>query len=237
MLTVTATALQPLCTYHYKFMQPTFLKPVKVIVADDHKLFADGVEQIINSTPGFEVLASVDNGKLLMQVLNRLSPDIILLDINMPFLDGLETAALIKKNKPGIKIIFISMHYDASIKTFIQKNGINGFVHKNISAKELKDALYKVVAGENVFISNYPAQQTEINAPQPGTEFISQHKLTKTEVAIIKLIAGGDSTKAIADKRSLSYLTVESHRKNILRKLKAKNMAEVIAFAVKYGLV
>jgi len=211
-------------------------KQVKVIVADDHKLFADGVEQIINSTPGFEVVATVSNGKLLMQTLNRLAPDVILLDINMPYLNGLDTAALIKKNSPGIKIIFISMHYDAGIKSFIQKNGINGFVNKNISAKQLKDTLQKVVAGDKVFITSLPEAEPQ-NAPQPGTEFISQHKLTKTEVAIIKLIAEGDTTKAIADKRGLSYLTVESHRKNILRKLAAKNMSEVIAFAVKYGLV
>lgn len=211
--------------------------PVKVIVADDHKLFADGVEQIINSTPGFEVIANVNNGKLLMQTLNRLSPDIILLDINMPFLNGLDTAILIKKNKPAVKVVFISMHYDTSIKTFINKNNINGFVNKNISAKELKDILLKVSAGEKVFIASLPGQLQETTAETaPGTEFISQHKLTKTEVSIIKQIAEGDTTKGIADKRGLSYLTVESHRKNILRKLKAKNMTEVIAFAVKYGL-
>jgi len=217
-------------------MNATITNPVNVIIADDHKLFADGVEQIISSMPGFEVIAAVDNGKLLMQTLNRLSPDIILLDINMPLLDGLETAALIKKKQPGIKIVFISMHYDAAIKTFINKNGINGFVNKNISAKELKDTLHKIMLGENVFITGQPVQQQPI-VPQPGMEMLSQHKLTKTEVAIIKMIAGGDSTKAIADKRGLSYLTVESHRKNILRKLNAKNMAEVIAFAAKHGLV
>lgn len=209
---------------------------VKVIIADDHGLFADGVEQIINSTPGFEVIANVNNGKLLMQTLNRLLPDIILLDISMPFMDGLETAKLIKQKQPSIKIVFISMHYDSGIKTFIQKNNISGFVIKNISARELKEALGKVIAGDKVFIFPPQLQQPKTPAPIPGSEFINQYKLTKTEVAIIKLIAGGDNTKAIADKRNLSYLTVESHRKNILRKLQAKNMAEVVAFAVKYGL-
>jgi len=216
-------------------MQTSITKPVHVIIADDHKLFADGVEQIISAMPGFEVVASVDNGKVLMQTLNRVSPDIILLDINMPLLDGLESAALIKKKQPGIKLVFISMHYDAAIKTFIQKNDINGFVNKNISAKELKDTLHKIMLGEKVFITGQPLPQP--NIPEPGMEMLSQHKITKTEVAIIKMIAGGHSTKAIADKRNLSYLTVESHRKNILRKLKAKNMAEVIAFAAKHGLV
>lgn len=216
----------------------TATKTIKVIVADDHKLFADGVEQIINNTPGFEVIANVNNGKLLMQTLNRLSPDVVLLDINMPFLNGLDTAVLIKKNKPAVKVVFISMHYDTSIKSFINKNSIDGFVNKNISARELKDTLYKVVSGEKVFITSLPQQQLQEAAEeQPGTEFISQHKLTKTEVSIIKQIAEGDTTKGIADKRGLSYLTVESHRKNILRKLKAKNMTEVIAFAARYGLV
>lgn len=235
MWTAARVVQQQLFTYPYK-MQAVVQKTVKVIVADDHKLFADGVEQIISSIPGFEVVATVSNGKLLMQTLNRLLPDVILLDINMPYLNGLDTAAAIKKNSPAIKIVFISMHYDAGIKNFIQKNGINGFVNKNISAKQLKDTLQKVIDGEKVFITSLPDEQPQ-NTPQQSTDFISRHKLTKTEVAIIKLIAEGDTTKAIADKRGLSYLTVESHRKNILRKLAAKNMSEVIAFAVKYGLV
>jgi DNA-binding NarL/FixJ family response regulator len=208
---------------------------VKIIIADDHRLFADGVEQIIRNMAGYEVIANVDNGKLLLQVLNRLQPDIILLDISMPFMDGLETALQIKKKKPEIKILFISMHYDSGIKSFIQLNDISGFVIKNISAQELKDAIHKVTEGGKVFIPPQQAQLPEASLP-PGSEFINQYKLTKTEISIIKLIVAGDNTKTIADKRSLSYLTVESHRKNILRKLKAKNMAEVVAFAVKYGL-
>ncbi len=210
-------------------------EPVKIIIADDHRLFADGVEQIINNVPGYEVIASVDNGKLLMQVLNRLEPDIILLDISMPFMDGLETALQIKKKKPAVKIVFISMHYDAGIKAFIHANGISGFVIKNISAQDLKQTIHKVSLGEKVFIVPQSTGE-QVQQPTPVNEFTHQYKLTKTEVAIIKLIAEGDNTKTIADKRSLSYLTVESHRKNILRKLKAKNMAEVVAFAVKYGL-
>lgn len=208
----------------------------KVIIADDHGLFADGVEFIINNTPGFEVIANVNNGKLLMQTLNRLQPDIILLDINMPYMDGLETALQIKKRFDTIKIVFISMHYDTGIKTFIQKNNISGFVIKNISARELKEVLNKVKAGEKVLIP--PPQPTLVSTPAiaPTNDFVNQYKLTKTEIAIIKHIAEGDNTKTIADKRSLSYLTVESHRKNILRKLNAKNMAEVVAFAVKYGI-
>ena len=209
---------------------------IKIIIADDHRLFADGVEQIINSTPGYEVIANVDNGKLLMQVLNRLQPDIILLDISMPFMDGLETALQIKKKKPEVKIVFISMHYDAGINSFIKANDISGFVIKNISAQELKETMHKVSAGEKVFIPPQHTVHLDSTLPTPDSEFIHQYKLTKTEIAIIKLISAGDNTKTIADKRSLSYLTVESHRKNILRKLKAKNMAEVVAFAVKYGL-
>jgi len=217
-------------------METTLAQTVKVIIADDHRLFADGMEQIINATPGFEVIANVTNGKLLMQVLNRLQPDIVLLDISMPLMDGLQTAVQIKRKQPAIKIVFISMHYDAGIKTFIQTNDISGFVIKNISAQELKDILRKVMAGEKVFIQPPQTDQHDEPAPVPGSEFIHQYKLTKTEISIIKLIAAGDNTKSIADKRSLSYLTVESHRKNILRKLKAKNMVEVVAFAVKYGL-
>lgn len=206
----------------------------KVIIADDHVLFADGLEQIVNNTPGFEVIAKVANGKMLMQTLNRLQPDMVLLDINMPLMDGLESALQIKKKFGDVKIIFISMHYDARYKTFIKDHDIGGFVVKNIGAPDLREALQKVIKGQKVFIPPSEMQQPIGNLPETG--YMKLYKLTRTEIEIIELIADGYSTKMIADKRKLSHLTIESHRKNIYRKLNAKNMADVVAFAVLQGI-
>ena len=206
----------------------------KVIIADDHTLFADGLEQIVNSSPGFEVIAKVNNGKMLLQTLNRYIPELILLDINMPLMDGLECVINIRKMFAAIKIILISMHDGSRYTDFIKEHDIQGFVMKNIGAPELRDVLQKVMAGQLIFLNNSKTNEAVIS--QPETSFMKLYKLTKTEIEIIQLIAKGWSTKIIADKRRLSPLTVETHRKNIFRKLNAKNMAEVVTFAVAQGI-
>jgi len=206
-----------------------------IIIADDTVLFAEGVEQIINNMNNFCVAGKAGNGRALMQLLNRLQPDIVLVDIKMPLTDGLETSLFIKQNYPKIKVILMSLYFEPAYKTFIRKNNIDGFISKDIDAVELQDVLQAVHAGEKVFI--YPQQVgPTVNAITPDTEFMKLYKLTKTEIEIVKLIAQGESTKMIAHKRGLSKFTVEVHRKNIFRKLNAKNMADVVAFAVQHQL-
>lgn len=208
--------------------------PIRVIIADDHALFADGLEKIINHIGGYHVIAKVNNGHHLLQSLNRMQPDLILLDINMPQMDGLESALIIKKRFSKLKIIFVSTHFETGYKNFIRENGIDGFVVKNITGIELKEVLYRVMSGIKVMIA--PTETQSKTKQPPQTAFMKMYKLTKTEVEIIQLIAEGYSTKLIADKRNLSHLTVESHRKNIFRKLDARNMADVVAFAVLQGI-
>ncbi len=199
--------------------------PIRVVITDDHSLFADGLEQIINQISGFRVVAKVNNGRELLQILNGMQPDLILLDINMPEMDGLESAMMIKRKFNKLKIIFVSTHFEAGYKNFIRENNIEGFIAKNITAVELKEVLKQVMSGIKVLVAPTELQSNIRQAPE--TDFMKMHKLTKTEIEIIQLIA---------DKRGLSHLTVESHRKNIFRKLHAKNMADVVAFAVVQGI-
>jgi DNA-binding NarL/FixJ family response regulator len=210
-------------------------KTTKVIIAEDQPLYADILKQVVDSATHFEVIATVNNGRVLLQALNRLTPDLILMDIEMPpFLDGLETAKLIRNRFGSIKIIFISGFYFTRYKEFIQENNINGFVYKHIGAPELKEVLEKVMKGEKVFIPPPKMEQPVSKLPEP--EFMKIYKLTKTETEIIKLISEGESSKMIASTRGIELYTVETHRKNIFRKLGAKNMADVVAFAVVHGI-
>jgi len=209
---------------------------INIMIADDHDLFADGLELIL-SEPPFHVVGKATNGKVMLQLLNNIVPDLILLDINMGVMNGIETAFLIKKRFQKVKTVFISMEYDAIIKTIIKNNDIDGYLPKSISSLKLKEVLKEISDGNKVFIFPDEPVNNQIFSQHLGNQFFSQFKLTRTELEIIGLIAKGDSTKIIASKKNLSYLTIETHRKNIFRKINAKNMAEVVAFAFSHKLI
>ncbi|MBC7509148.1 MAG: response regulator transcription factor [Ferruginibacter sp.] len=209
----------------------------KVIIADDHSLFADGLEQILNGMAGFEVMAKVTNGKLLLQILNRLEPDLILLDINMPFLNGIDSAMAIKVKMPNVKIVFLSMYFDLKILALIKDNGFNGFIIKDTTAPLLKNVLLDIMKGKTSFL--LPEQyvqksQNSIHIKNDG--FANAFKLSAREIEIIHLIKDGLHTKQIADDLHLSNHTIETHRKNIYRKLNLQGLGELISFASKNNL-
>lgn len=209
-------------------------QPVKIILADDHQLFVDGVEQILSASENFEVLAKVDNGKLLLQTLNRLKPDIVLLDINMPYMTGMEAAQIIKKSMPEIKLVFLSMYYDNKIISLAKQYGVNGFIIKNTTAADLKNALMRVMKGETVFVMSNDFLKQPIEVKED--DFTKRFKLSPREIEIIQLIKQGKSTKEIADELSLSVFTIETHRKNIFRKLDIASVGQLISFAVENNI-
>ena len=200
---------------------------IKVIIAEDHTLFADGLEQILASENEFEIIAKVNNGKSLLQVLNSLTPDLILLDISMPYITGTDAAIRIRKNMPEAKIIFLSMHYDKKVTEFAHENNINGYLIKTIGAADLKKALHMVINGGEAFIlpehSNKPGFNNETD------EIILNYKISQREFEIIELLKAGKNTKQISADLGLSFYTIETHRKNILKKMGVKNVAEMVA--------
>jgi DNA-binding NarL/FixJ family response regulator len=206
----------------------------KIIIADDHQLFADGVEQILNSVGHYEVVGKAANGKVLMQLLNSSPVDLILLDINMPLMDGMAAALEIKRRLPAVKILFLSMYFNSKILSFARQNHINGFLLKSTTASELKEAIADILSGNDRYSDvqeNSPAQNI-----LPEDEFQQKFKLSPREIEVIRLIRNGRTTKEIADVLCLSFFTVETHRKNIFRKLEIKNMAELVAFATEKNL-
>jgi DNA-binding NarL/FixJ family response regulator len=213
----------------------TLIRPIKLVLADDHQLFVDGVEQILSNSEEFEVLAKAENGKVLMQILNRLKPDIVLLDINMPFMTGMEAAQQIKKTISNVKIVFLSMYYDSKIISLAKQYGVDGFIIKNTTATELKNALLRVMNGETVYVfaNDYlQPSSAEVN----DDDFVKRFKISPRELEIIQLIKQGKSTKEIAEELSLSVFTIETHRKNIFRKLKIASLGQLISFAVENNI-
>ena len=199
---------------------------IKVIIAEDHPLYADMVRQVLATIPGFEVIEIVDNGMRLMQVLNRVSPQLILLDINMPFRDGLETATLVKKNLPGVRIVFVSAHHTSAIVAQARNCGADGFLPKSVAAPELKAALLRIVSGEEVFLM--PEKNNRPGGAANEDSFARKYRLSPREMQIVNLIRKGDATKEIADVLGVSKHTVEAHRKNIYKKLGVQKSTEMI---------
>ncbi|MNK03758.1 Oxygen regulatory protein NreC [compost metagenome] len=206
----------------------------KIIIADDHLLLADGLEQILNSVPDFEVIAKVANGKLLIQVLNTIMPDLILLDINMPYMNGLDAAKEIGRRMPDIKIVFLSMYFDAKLIASAKENGVKGFILKDIIAPLLKEKLIHVANGGTCFDSPFPQTSTEPVWQQD--DFANNLKLSPREIEIIKLIKVGHGNKQISAQLGLSTYTIETHRKNIYRKLNLKGVGELIQFASDHNI-
>lgn len=206
----------------------------KIIIADDHTLFADGLEQIVQSLEAFEVIAKVTDGKMLLQKLNAAIPDIILMDINMPWLNGMEAAEKIAQQFPQIKIIFISMYSNAQLIEQAKILGARGFIMKNITAPELKETIISIKNGAVVYAGLTAASNDAI--PQTDDPFLLQYKLTPKEVQIIKLIKEGNATKQIAALLELSTYTIETHRKNINRKLNVRSTAELTAITHKFNI-
>jgi len=201
----------------------------KIIVADDHLLFADGVEQILNSVPDFEVVAKVGNGKLLMQVLNSITPNLILMDINMPHMNGLEAAKKIRQRMPYVKIVFLSMYFDPKVMATLKEDGVKGFLLKDITAPLLKEKIQAIVNGGISFDLPCP-NGIQLPAWQQDN-FANEFKLSAREIEIIKLIKNGYGNKQLSTELGLSVYTIETHRKNIYRKLNLQGIGELIQFA------
>lgn len=206
----------------------------KIIIADDHLLLTDGLEQILNGVPDFEVIAKVPNGKVLMQVLNTLVPDLILLDINMPLMSGLQAAKRIRERMPDIKIVFLSMYYDAKLIAAAKEDGVKGFILKDIIAPLLKEKIIHIANGGTCF--DLPLQQVSPEPDWQQDEFANELKLSTREIEIIKLIKLGKGNKQISTQLGLSTYTIETHRKNIYRKLNLKGIAELIKFASEHHI-
>lgn len=199
----------------------------EVIIADDHQLFADGLEQLVNSINGFNVIAKVNNGRQLLQFLNRQKPSLILLDINMPMMNGIDTAAEIHKRSPDIKIILVSMYFTPKIIQRSRELNVNGIIPKDASADIFKETLPAVMKGATIFIN----VKNEVSEGNPADDtFAKRFNLSPRELEIIQLIKKGLTSKEIAGTLFLSELTIETHRKNIFRKLSVKSTPALLTF-------
>lgn len=191
-----------------------------IIIIDDHKLFAEGLARILSDIEGVHLQDCIASEKELSNSLDHI--DLILLDIQLKEENGLQVAKRMKANYPHLKIIIISMFDPKNLYLEIKKSQANGFIPKSTDAKEMKEVIGLVLAGEDVFLE----MDMDCFDPPPLFKMIS-----KREKEIILLIKEGKTAKQIADALHISQFTVDTHRKNILKKLELNSIKDLIAFS------
>ncbi len=196
------------------------IEKIKVIVIDDHPLVLNGFEHILRDAESIELLATFSNAKLAISFLEQQHVDVILLDINMPEMDGFEAIQYVQKKFPTVHVVAISNLKEASVATRMLHYGAKGYLLKNVSAEELVDAVEQVCEGKQIV-------SLEMRDMLKTTDYEVPF-VTRRESEVLALLASGLTTADIAEKIFISPLTVESHRRNLLQKFKVNNVASLI---------
>jgi len=208
----------------------------KVVIVDDHTLFRNGLRILLNTLEDYQVVGEAANGKLFLDLLEQSVPDLVLLDINMPVMDGIEAATIAQKLYPDLKIITLSMYGEEDYYYKMVNAGVKGFVLKNSDIKEVKTALDVVYDGGSFFSSEL--LQNLVNSLKSSSKSKEFHaELSEREMEILVLICQGLSNQEIGDKLFISKRTVDKHRANILEKSESKNTAQLVVYAIKNRFV
>src|SRR5579871_333318 len=207
---------------------------LKLIIADDHPLLVDGLKKVLEEIDGAQVVATAGNGRELINLLRSSIADIVLLDLQMPKMDGIDTLKIVRKEFPKLKIIIFSNYGQPKLIREIKNLGANGYLLKNVPSATLKQAVVAISEGNTWFQDLHPEiKQSELLT----NEFIKKYQLTERETEIIGKIAKGLTTKEIASELFLSEFTINTHRRNICRKLNIYTPVGLINFAKEHGLV
>jgi DNA-binding NarL/FixJ family response regulator len=210
------------------------MSKIKLLVADDHTILRDGIVSLLQGEESFTVTGTAGNGYEVLDLISKKDFDVCLLDISMPGLDGMETAKLVKERKPAIKIIMLTTYNDPEIISELVRIGVSGYLLKNSDKQELVEAINKVVKGRHYFSEEVENIILQGLSDKKSTEVIM---LTERELEIMKLLAREYTNDKIADALHISYRTVETHRKNIMQKTKAHNLAGLLKYAYGKGLL
>lgn len=217
-------------------------KMITVHIADDHQILIDGVKAVLNIEPEIEVIGYSLNGKQVVDWYTENHSDVLVLDINMPELDGIEVLKKLKdmENKPGI--IVLSSYDDVKLVKEVLQMGAKGFVPKKSAGEHIVQAVYKVAEGDQYFTDDIKEKmmQTLLNGQVKDSgsqDGVLISSLTKREVQVLKLVAQQYSTREIGDELHISESTVETHRKNLMKKVKVKNSVGLAIFALKNEVI
>ncbi|UOX34870.1 response regulator transcription factor [Flavobacterium sediminilitoris] len=212
------------------------MNTTKIIIADDHTMFLEGIMSLLNNVSEIEIVGKAVNGKEVLLLLEKTKTDIIVLDISMPEMDGIEVTKIIKKKYSNLKILILSTHSNSQMIAKLIRIGIDGYLLKNAEKDELLYAIQKINLGETYF-----SKEVAIIHNEYETNF-KQNLATTTELSnrekeILILIAKQYTAAEIAEKTFISLNTVNTHKRNLLSKLNVKNTAGLVKYAIELGLL
>ncbi|MEI7626748.1 MAG: response regulator transcription factor [Bacteroidota bacterium] len=211
-------------------MSITENEKIRIMLADDHPLFIEGLSMMLRREPDFELCGIANNGREVLEMLPTTKPDLILLDINMPKMNGLETIKYIRQSYPNVKIVMLSGYFDEAIIKEAKIKGANGYLLKSSQRDELIHTIKMVYSGA-LFAT--PQQENQVTGEfLANDKFLAQFNLTKRERELIQLIKNGMTNQEIAQNLHLSVYTVETHRKNIMQKLKLNSPGALMKFII-----
>jgi DNA-binding NarL/FixJ family response regulator len=211
-------------------------KKLKIFIVDDHQILIDGIEAMLMGIADFEVVGKCLNGNTALEFLSHNKVDVLLTDLYMPQMTGIELTQKVKKQFPEVKILALSVSYDVSIVHDLMDAGISGFIIKTIGRDELIEAIHEISKG-NVYFSREVSNEILRSLSNRSETEEENYHLTEREIEIVKLIAQEFSNSEIANKLCISERTVETHRKNIYRKSNTKTIVGLIKYAVERKLI
>jgi two-component system nitrate/nitrite response regulator NarL len=199
-------------------------KLIRVMIIDDHRLFNDGLNAMLKGESSIQVLTRVYDSREAPEQVKNLKPDVVLMDFNMPHLNGIELTRILLKNDAGLKILILSMYDEERHIESFKSIGARGYLFKTASAEEVIQAIHKVYSEDDYF------PKPKAGNAHADDKFLQKLKLSKRELEVIQLIKAGLKTKEIAEKLNISFYTAETHRKNIKLKVGLKGEADFIKF-------
>ncbi|HOH06908.1 MAG TPA: response regulator transcription factor [bacterium] len=212
----------------------------RIMIADDHAVLRDGLRLLLSSYPQFEVIGEADDGMTAVATALQIKPDVLLLDIAMPNMRGIEAILELKRFEPEIKILVLSMHDREEYVLQAMKNGADGYILKKSAAAELVAALNHVISGEiylSPSISRHLVRNWLRDEESMAGVSRADTELSERERTVLKLIAEGRSNKEVASLLHISAKTVETHRARIMSKLELRTVPDLVRYAIKSGLV
>ncbi len=211
------------------------MSDLRLLIADDHQLLIDGMLALLREAGGYSLLEPVNDGRALLEKLSTTPVDIILMDLNMPHLDGIRALEMIRRQYTKVRILVLTNYNQPQLVAEVRRLGANGYMLKSASAGELQKVIRHIADGGTWF-----EEPSGDDMPLPSyflDEFMRKYHLTKREVEIIRMVGSELTSKEIGSKLSISEFTVNTHRKNIMRKLEVRNIAGILNFARTHGLL